>query len=148
MTCNCIEHMDAKLAEYNTKLGVTFAFRRDGSSSTFPAIMTEKIEKRVRKGPAIAAPTFCPFCGERYRQAAPSSSRERTIRVMRDALSQIAAEANVPIDDLPAHTEPNGWRVLATERINIARKTLRDIAGVVPGTDNDCCTDRPAGDSA
>lgn len=66
MSCTCIEEMDAKLAEHNTKLGVTFGFARDGSSYTLPHIYTEKIEKRVRKGPAIPIPNFCPFCGGAY----------------------------------------------------------------------------------
>ena len=72
MSCNCIEEMDAKLADHNTKLGVTFGFGRDGSSYTLPHIMTEKIEKRVRKGPALAIASFCPFCGERYAKATQS----------------------------------------------------------------------------
>jgi len=33
---------------------------------TRPTIQTEKIETRKRVGPAIAVPTFCPFCGTRY----------------------------------------------------------------------------------
>ena len=66
MTCNCINEMDAVLSPHNTKLQVTFSFNRDGSSWTFPLLGTEKIEKRVRKGPALAIPTFCPFCGTRY----------------------------------------------------------------------------------
>ena len=67
MSCNCIDEMDAKLADHNTKLGVTFGFGRDGSSYVFPHIMTEKVEKRTRKGPALAVPTYCPFCGKSYR---------------------------------------------------------------------------------
>ena len=67
MTCTCIADMDAKLAEYNTKLQLTFSFGRDGSTSTFPLIGTEKLERKVRKGPALAIPTFCPFCGTRYK---------------------------------------------------------------------------------
>ncbi|WP_390551241.1 hypothetical protein [Qipengyuania sp. MTN3-11] len=58
--------MNAKLADHNTKLGVTFGFGRDGAGYTFPHLMTEKVEKRVRKGPALAVPSFCPFCGEKY----------------------------------------------------------------------------------
>ncbi|WP_374406570.1 hypothetical protein [Pelagerythrobacter sp.] len=74
MTCNCIEEMDAQLADHNTKLGVTFGFGRDGSNYTLPSIVTEKVEKRVRKGPALAIPTFCPFCGQSYRGAAGAPS--------------------------------------------------------------------------
>lgn len=67
MTCNCIEEMNALLTEYNTKLGVTLGFGRDGSSYLLPHLMTEKVEKRVRRGPALAIPTFCPFCGTKYK---------------------------------------------------------------------------------
>lgn len=67
MVCNCIEVMDTKLAEHNTRLGVTMAFPRNGSPAyTLPHIHTEKVEKRQRKGPALAIPNFCPFCGTRY----------------------------------------------------------------------------------
>jgi hypothetical protein len=66
MTCNCIEQMDAKLKERNTRLCVTFGFPRDGSPTyTLPALMTEKINKRNRES-VLAIPTFYPFCGERY----------------------------------------------------------------------------------
>ncbi len=65
MPCECIEHMNAKLADHNTKLGITIGWTKDGQTFALPTIATEKIEKRVRKGPAIAVPTFCPFCGER-----------------------------------------------------------------------------------
>jgi hypothetical protein len=66
MACNCINEFDAKLADYNTKLGLTIGWRKDGTTFTLPTIETEKVEKRVRKGPAIAIATFCPFCGVRY----------------------------------------------------------------------------------
>lgn len=65
--CNCIKEMDEKLAEYNTKLMLTMGFPRDGTPSyCLPHIDTEKIEKRKRLGPALAVPTFCPFCGVKY----------------------------------------------------------------------------------
>lgn len=67
MTCKCIEEMNAKLGEHNTRLCVTFGFPRDGSPSfTRPHIQTEKIETRKRVGAVLAIPSFCPFCGERY----------------------------------------------------------------------------------
>lgn len=67
MACNCLDVMDAKLADHNTRICVTLGFPRDGSPAfTRPHIQTEKVEKRVRKGPAIALPSFCPFCGTNY----------------------------------------------------------------------------------
>jgi hypothetical protein len=41
------------------------------------------------------------------------------------ALEAIAAEASVSIADLPDHGQPNGWRSLAVERIDIAREALK-----------------------
>lgn len=76
MGCACIDEMNAKLADYNTKLGLTLGFGRDGSTYTFPCLHTEKIEKRVRKGPAIAVPSFCPFCGEKYKADDPTPTQE------------------------------------------------------------------------
>jgi hypothetical protein len=65
--CKCVEEMDAKLAEFNTRISVTFGFPRDGSPSyTRPRIATEKLETRKRVGPALAVPSFCPFCGTKY----------------------------------------------------------------------------------
>ena len=70
MGCDCISVMDAKLADHNTRIAVTFGFPRDGSPPyTRPTIQTEKLESRKRVGPAIALPSFCPFCGEKYERA-------------------------------------------------------------------------------
>jgi len=71
MSCDCIAAMDAKLATMNTKLSVTLGFGRDGSSWLLPTIDTEKLDRKVRKGPALAIPTFCPFCGVAYRETQP-----------------------------------------------------------------------------
>ncbi|PKP92260.1 MAG: hypothetical protein CVT77_09555 [Alphaproteobacteria bacterium HGW-Alphaproteobacteria-16] len=73
MTCTCIEEMDAKLAEHNTRLSVTLGFPHDGSPAFVrPHLQTEKIETRKRVGPALAVPSFCPFCGTRY-EIAPAT---------------------------------------------------------------------------
>lgn len=67
MPCDCVEKMDAKLADHNTKLDLTLCFPRDNSPAFVrPRVATMKIESRVRKGPALAIPTFCPFCGTPY----------------------------------------------------------------------------------
>lgn len=66
-TCNCVEQMNTQLAEHNTRICETMGFPRDGSPIfTLPKIDTEKIETRKRVGPALAIPTFCPFCGTPY----------------------------------------------------------------------------------
>ncbi len=40
------------------------------------------------------------------------------------ALTAIAADAMVSLDNLPDHDQPNGWRDIAVERIDIARRVL------------------------
>ncbi len=66
MACDCIKQMNAKLAEHNTRLCVTFGFPRDGGPSyTIPTLMVEKINTRNREK-VLAIPTFCPFCGAKY----------------------------------------------------------------------------------
>jgi hypothetical protein len=65
--CNCVAEFNAKLREHNTRIVETIGIPRDGSPMfTRPTIRTEKVESRKRVGPAIAVPTFCPFCGNRY----------------------------------------------------------------------------------
>lgn len=46
-----------------------------------------------------------------------------------EALRQIAAPASVPLDQLPDHDQPNGWRDIAVERIDIARAALSQAKG-------------------
>lgn len=66
MACDCIDVMGKKMAEHNTKLGLTFCFPRDGSPSfSTVTIVCEKINTRNRTR-VSAMPTFCPFCGVRY----------------------------------------------------------------------------------
>lgn len=80
MSCNCTPEMNAKLAEHNTRLVETFCFPRDGSPAyTRPKIDTEKIEARKRVGPALAIPSFCPFCGDPYasQPAKPAQELDR-----------------------------------------------------------------------
>jgi hypothetical protein len=67
MACECIGVMDAKLAEHNTRLALTFMFPRDGSEAFSQiTIDTEKLNTRNRTKVSALA-TFCPFCGVRYR---------------------------------------------------------------------------------
>jgi hypothetical protein len=69
--CDCIDVMNGKLAEHNTKIVETFGFPRDGSPVYMrPKIDVEKIESRKRVGPALAIPSYCPFCGIAYEKPA------------------------------------------------------------------------------
>ena len=49
--------------------------------------------------------------------------------LFREALRQIAAPSSVPLDQLPANGQPNGWRDIAVERIDIARAALSQAGG-------------------
>lgn len=86
--CNCVAEFNAKLREHNTRIVETIGIPHDGRPMfTRPTIRTEKVESRKRVGPAIAVPTFCPFCGNRYEPEPPTwesiatAPRDRRIRV-------------------------------------------------------------------
>ena len=64
--CDCIENIDNMLAEHNTKLALSITLGE--KSMSLPTIQVEKLNAKVRKGPAAIVPTFCPFCGEKYYQ--------------------------------------------------------------------------------
>jgi hypothetical protein len=64
VTCSCIEEMDAKLIEHNSRLVPVISFRQ-GQSWLQAGIRTEKINTRNRNHVGAYA-TFCPFCGVRY----------------------------------------------------------------------------------
>lgn len=69
MACTCIEVIDKKLAERNSRLEVGFTFgTAERPGYTFAALSTEKIDKKKRDKLG-AIPTFCPFCGKAYRAA-------------------------------------------------------------------------------
>lgn len=59
--CDCIERINEKLGEHNSRLSTTFMVR-DGELKDSLVIQTEKINPRNREKMG-AVPTFCPFCG-------------------------------------------------------------------------------------
>lgn len=62
MACNCIEIVDAKLAERNTRITIPLMFGAD--QTVRPLIETEQIERGRGKQKACAMfATYCPFCG-------------------------------------------------------------------------------------
>lgn len=93
MTCECIEIINTSLAERNSKLDVGFTFGRDGNPGyTFPALSTSKLNPRNRDR-AGAIPTFCPFCGMKYRAAHPDDvAVDRFAAALKAKLAQKRAE--------------------------------------------------------
>ncbi|WP_319520145.1 hypothetical protein [uncultured Martelella sp.] len=68
MTCKCIEIFDEGLAERNTRIAPMLLFHAiDGVR---PHIRTEQIETgRGKKKACSVIPTYCPFCGMKYRDS-------------------------------------------------------------------------------
>ncbi|SFD72693.1 hypothetical protein SAMN05428997_14615 [Bosea sp. CRIB-10] len=72
-SCNCIDVVDAKLAERNTRLVRAITLRPFG---THLMIATEIIEKKRGARAVGMFPTFCPFCGVAYEPAAQPETAE------------------------------------------------------------------------
>lgn len=66
MACNCIDVINAKLAERNTRLTEAIVF--GGARSKLPTIIlqTEVIEKKRGAKPTSMFLSYCPFCGTKY----------------------------------------------------------------------------------
>ncbi len=60
--CNCIEEVNAKLAERNTRIMLPIMFGADQTPR--PMIVTDQIETgRGKKKACGMFAAFCPFCG-------------------------------------------------------------------------------------
>lgn len=70
MACDCMTTLDKKLAEggHNTKISRTFPFYGDAVGMTC-TIATQLIEKKRGAKPLSVLPTYCPFCGKKYRES-------------------------------------------------------------------------------
>lgn len=69
MTCECINDLNAKLAEHNTRLSMTIAFREVRGKTVgnaYPSIQTEACLKKRGQRPMVVMPDFCPWCGVKY----------------------------------------------------------------------------------
>jgi len=67
MTCSCIETVNEKLAERNTRLTIPIVFGKSNLSADRLMIVTEQIETGRGKAKATGIfASFCPFCGVKY----------------------------------------------------------------------------------
>lgn len=65
--CNCADEVDAKLAQFNTRL--VRPIMLSGPQEFYPLIETEQVEKGRGKRKACSMfATYCPFCGEKIEQ--------------------------------------------------------------------------------
>lgn len=63
--CDCVEKVDAKLAEFNTRLSRSLALNfATGQASTHISIATEKVDTKKRGSAKKVWITYCPFCGK------------------------------------------------------------------------------------
>lgn len=60
--CDCIERVDAKLAEHNSKIELPWF------GPQLPRLITMKKDAKIRGKPVGIFATFCPFCGVKYQQ--------------------------------------------------------------------------------
>ena len=69
MACTCIEIVNEKLAERNTRLTQAIVFGK----CAHPGLMLETSQIKSGRGQPKAVSmflTFCPFCGEKYEEEA------------------------------------------------------------------------------
>lgn len=67
--CDCMTDVDSSLKDRNTRLSASFCLTKDlGGMDVLPIIKTEKLDMGSRTKPVTIVPTYCPFCGEKYKR--------------------------------------------------------------------------------
>ncbi|KPH62306.1 hypothetical protein [Novosphingobium sp. ST904] len=100
--CTCLSKFNEMLKKHNTEIDVTFTIPRDGGPMrALPKIATSKIETRKRVGPVIAAPTFCPFCGQRYAPQPAKPAEADIYQRLIDASVRIEGMWPFPVSPAP-----------------------------------------------
>lgn len=97
--CDCIEVMNARLSEHNSRLVDTLVVR-NGQLLARAHLTTKKINPRNRDVMGALA-TFCPFCGEGYDAAVAPEARATA----QNNLSAEGAHEGCEATEKP--TEPN-----------------------------------------
>lgn len=69
--CNCIDEVDAKLAEHNATVVTTLGLFNNPRRVS---LEVEKSDAKKRGKPPRLIATFCPFCGTRYASSAAAQS--------------------------------------------------------------------------
>ena len=62
--CNCINDLNEKLKEKNTRIYTPISFR-PSLNTLGPLVVTEKVDKKKRSKPLNLFASYCPFCGEK-----------------------------------------------------------------------------------
>ena len=60
--CDCMDTVNVKLAEHNTKIELPWF------GPQLPRLITMKVDQKKRGKPMGIFATFCPFCGVKYQQ--------------------------------------------------------------------------------
>jgi hypothetical protein len=70
MTCHCIRDINKMLEPHDAKIEVAVNLSNPQSEPVLPVLSLCKISNLKKKSPVFFAPSFCPFCGRKYKVAA------------------------------------------------------------------------------